>query len=171
VSSPAVGFDPGEFRRAAGCYATGVTIVAARDRQGGLVGVTANSFTSVSLNPPLVSVALARALGSAAVFEAARHFSINVLHECQEDLARRFATRQVDKWRDVATVEGSNGLPLLEGTVAAFECERYALYDGGDHWILIGRVLGRPASPGGRPLVFHGGCFTQLAHAVAGDGI
>jgi flavin reductase (DIM6/NTAB) family NADH-FMN oxidoreductase RutF len=154
--------DPAAFRRAAGCFATGVSIVAAEDELGRRVGVTANSFVSVSLDPPLISVALARSLSSMPVFERASHFAISVLGEEHADCAMRFASRGADKWTGTPSAAGVCGAPLIEGAIATFECARYAVHDGGDHRILIGRVMGLTAAPSRRPLLFHGGAFATL---------
>lgn len=158
--------DPMAFRRAAGCFATGVSIVAAEDGLGRRVGVTANSFVSVSLDPPLISVALARSLTSMPVFERASHFAISVLGEEHEAFAKRFAARGADKWADTPCADGVCGAPLIEGAIATFECARYAMHDGGDHHILIGRVVGLTSAPSRRPLIFHSGAFATLG-AVA----
>ncbi len=161
--TPSGGIDPAAFRRAAGCFATGVSIVAAEDEHGRRAGVTANSFVSVSLEPPLVSVALARSLVSMPVFERASHFAISVLAEGDETLAARFASRGADKWSETACERGLGGAPLIGGAVATFECERYAMHDGGDHHILLGRVIGLSCASARRPLIFHGGAFARLA--------
>lgn len=154
--------DPMAFRRAAGCFATGVSIVAAEDELGRRVGVTANSFVSVSLDPPLISVTLARSLSSMPVFERASHFAISVLGEEHEAFAMRFASRGGDKWTGTPCSAGVCGAPLIEGAIATFECARYAMHDGGDHHILIGRVVGLTSAPARRPLLFHGGAFATL---------
>ncbi|MFC7052035.1 flavin reductase family protein [Hansschlegelia quercus] len=159
----AIEVEPSAFRLAAGCFPTGVSIVTAEDEQGERVGVTANSFVSVSLQPPLVSVALARSLASIPVFERASHFAISVLGEGDETLAARFASRGANKWSDTLWEPGLRGAPLIEGAVATFECERYALHDGGDHRILLGRVISLASAPTLRPLIFHRGAFARLA--------
>ncbi|WP_020186557.1 flavin reductase family protein [Methylopila sp. 73B] len=155
-------FDPMAFRRAAGCFATGVSIVAAEDESGRKVGVTVNSFVSVSLDPPLISVALARSLSSMPVFERASHFAVSVLGEEHAHVATRFASRGADKWAGTPSAAGVCGAPLIEDAIATFECARYAMHDGGDHHILIGRVLELTWAPARRPLLFHGGGFATL---------
>ncbi|GBD47108.1 flavin reductase family protein [Methylopila sp. Yamaguchi] len=155
--------DPRAFRRAAGCFATGVSIVAAKDELGRRVGVTANSFVSVSLDPPLISVALARSLSSMPAFERASHFGISVLGEEQADCAMRFASRGADKWAGTPSAAGVCGAPLIRDAIATFECARYAMHDGGDHHILIGRVLKLTSAPSRRPLLFHAGAFATLS--------
>lgn len=114
--------DPTAFRRAASCFAAGVSIVTAEDHHGQWVGITANSFLSVSLEPPLVSVSLARSLSSLPVFERASHFAISVLGEEHEAFAARFAARGADKWSGTPCATGACGAPLIEDAIATFEC-------------------------------------------------
>jgi len=146
------------LRKALGAYATGVAVVTARAGQR-LVGMTVNSFNSVSLDPPLVLWSVARTAPSAEAFAGAGHFAVNVLGHAQEHLAHQFARSAADKFDGVAWTEGLGGAALVEGAVAAFECARHAVYDGGDHLIVLGRVE-RFASAPAAPLVFHGGAFT-----------
>jgi flavin reductase (DIM6/NTAB) family NADH-FMN oxidoreductase RutF len=155
------------LRSTLGCFATGVTIVTAVSPDGTRAGVTANSFTSVSLDPPLVSVNLGRKLHSLPVFRAARSFAINVLSERQLDLARIFASPRADKWHGIEVVQGLSGCPLIGGAAGVFECEKHAAYDGGDHEIFVGRVYRAHAAAELRPLIFHGGEFTTLAQSLA----
>ena len=115
-------FSSAQFRTALGMFATGVTIVTARTQEGELVGLTANSFNSVSLDPPLVLWSLSRAAASLPAFQAGSHYAINVLGADQQALAQRFATRRVDRFADVDFVQGTCGAPLLAGAVATFEC-------------------------------------------------
>src|SRR3954467_14095034 len=130
--SAAMPIDPRDYRRALGQFPTGVTIVTARNAQGGYIGLTANSFTSVSLDPALVSWSLRL---SSAVFEAfdrAAHFAVNVLAARQANLAARFATRCDDRFQGVEVIEGIEGLPLIEGSLAPFECHKLASHVPGD---------------------------------------
>ena len=106
-------FSSAEFRTALGMFATGVTIVTARAPNGALVGLTANSFNSVSLDPPLVLWSLSQAASSMAAFRTGSHYAINILAADQQALAQRFATRHADRFADVAFVEGRSGAPLL----------------------------------------------------------
>lgn len=152
-------FSQTEFRAALGMFATGVTIVTARAANGRLVGLTANSFNSVSLNPPLVLWSLARAAASMAVFSAGSHYAINVLAADQLELARRFAARGVDRWASVDHVEGSAGAPLLAGAAASFECFNRSRYEEGDHVIFVGEVERCAHRADASPLLFHGGRF------------
>lgn len=146
------------LRRALGTFATGVTVVTTRTADGHLVGVTANSFTAVSLDPPLVLWCLAKSAASLRYFDAASHFAVNVLGAQQHHLSRRFATRGEDKFDGVLTTDGEAGLPMLEGVIAQFSCRRVTAMECGDHKIFIGRVEGYDA-PGGEPLVFHSGHY------------
>jgi len=134
-------FDPLDLRRAFGCFVTGVTIVTAIDSEGRPRGFTANSFTSVSLDPPLVLVCIARTAGSFPLFSRTAHFAINILSEQQRPISSRFASKQADKFAGVAWQPGETGSPLIEGTVAWVDCRMERQIDAGDHLILLGRVL------------------------------
>ncbi len=155
-------FSEPEFRDVLGSFPTGVTVVTARSPDGGDVGVTANSFNSVSIDPPLILWSLDRTAYSWQAFAAASHFAINVLSSDQEHLSRRFALAGSAKWTDFAFERWSTGCPVLLGCVANLECERQAAHDGGDHEILIGRVLRIWHDPAGSPLVFHHGEYRRL---------
>ena len=152
--------DAASFRAALGMFATGVTIVTARAADGSLVGLTANSFNSVSLSPPLVLWSLGRASYSAQAFLAATHFAVNVLSAGQIALSRHFAHPSEDKFAGVATREGMGGLPLLADAAAVFECSTEAIHPGGDHAILVGRVE-RYAYSEREPLVFSRGRYQR----------
>ncbi|WP_318014081.1 alpha/beta fold hydrolase [Mesorhizobium sp. BH1-1-5] len=133
-------FDAMEFRRALGSFLTGVTIVTTIDETGDARGFTANSFTSVSLDPPLVLVCIAKkALGHQA-FSTSRGFAINILAEAQKAASGIFASKAADKFASVAWQSGQTGNPLIDGSVAVFDCGMEQLVDAGDHSILIGRV-------------------------------
>ena len=152
-------FTTDEFREALGMFATGVTIVTARAANGRLVGLTANSFNSVSLDPPLVLWSLARSAASMAALSTGSHYAINILAADQKDLAERFATKDVDRWADVAFTEGLGGAPVLAGVAASFECFNRSRYDEGDHVIFVGEVERCEHRAGASPLLFHGGRF------------
>jgi flavin reductase (DIM6/NTAB) family NADH-FMN oxidoreductase RutF len=152
-------FDARDLRRALGQYATGVTVVTTVDESGEPYAMTANSFTSVSLNPPLVAWAAAKSSASLPVFEAISHFAVNVLASDQHHLSRQFSTPGAEKFEGVRLRSGP--LPLLEGTVASFVCRRTQRVDAGDHVLFLGEVESYDA-PGGEPLVFHSG-FYRLA--------
>lgn len=152
-------FSQPEFRTALGMFATGVTIVTARTAEGELVGLTANSFNSVSLDPPLVLWSLARAAASLPAFSTGSHYAINILAADQRDLAKRFAAKDVDRFADVVFVEGIGGAPLLAGAAATFECFNRSRYSEGDHVIFVGEVERCSHRAGASPLLFHGGKF------------
>ena len=153
------GFSQSEFRTALGMFATGVTIVTARSATGEPVGLTANSFNSVSLDPPLVLWSLARSAASMPAFSAGSHYAINILSADQQALAQRFATKGVDRFADLAFVDGAGGAPLLSGAAAWFECFNRSRYDEGDHVIIVGEVERCSHRTGASPLLFHGGKF------------
>jgi flavin reductase (DIM6/NTAB) family NADH-FMN oxidoreductase RutF len=152
-------FDARDLRRALGQYATGVTVVTTVDELGERHAMTANSFTSVSLNPPLVLWAAARTSSSLAAFEASARFAVNVLASDQHHLSRQFSTPGAAKFDGVRLRPGD--LPLLEGTVASFTCRKTQRVDAGDHVLFLGEIESYDA-PGGEPLVFHSG-FYRLA--------
>ena len=156
-------FDPAAFRRALGRFATGVTIVTTVDEAGQRYGVTANSYNSVSLDPPLVLWSLARNSHSLAAFQGSRAFAIHVLGAEQQDLALTFAGRgEQDKFAGLSLRTGHGGVPLFAGCAALFECETQANYDGGDHVIILGRVVNFERGEGA-PLLFHDGNFARIA--------
>jgi flavin reductase (DIM6/NTAB) family NADH-FMN oxidoreductase RutF len=156
-------FSTQAFRQALGMFATGVTIVTARSSAGDLVGLTANSFNSVSLSPPLVLWSLAQAAGSMTVLSQVEHYAINILAADQRDLAERFASRDVDRWQGQTYRSGLGGAPVLHGTVAHFECRNRSRYAEGDHVIFVAEVLRCAHVPSASPLLFHGGRFyTEL---------
>ncbi len=153
--------DPREYRRALGRFPTGVTIVTARSAEGRYIGLTANSFASVSLEPALVSWSLRRASALFQIFSHASHFAVNVLGASQAELAARFAARCDDRFRGVAVTEGIAGLPLIEGALACFECALVACHGAGDHGIFIGQVERyTSAARAELPLVFSQGAYT-----------
>jgi flavin reductase (DIM6/NTAB) family NADH-FMN oxidoreductase RutF len=156
-------FSTPDFRAALGMFATGVTIVTARAPDGSPVGLTANSFNSVSLRPPLVLWSLARSAASMPAFEQGSHYAINILAAEQHALAERFASKAADRFADVAFREGAGGAPVLEGAAAVFECFNRSRYEEGDHVIFVGQVERCLARAGAQPLIFHGGrYFTEL---------
>lgn len=161
AKAPAFGSD--DFRAALAMFATGVTIVTARDEHGAPVGLTANSFNSVSLTPPLVLWSLSQQAGSMAAFARGSHYAIHILAAGQHALAERFASRAVDRFAGVDWHEGGNGVPLLDGAAAVFECFNRSRYEEGDHVIFVGEVEHCARRDGAQPLIFHGGkYFTEL---------
>lgn len=156
-------FTAADFRSALGMFATGVTVVTGRGAGGGCFGLTANSFNSVSLAPPLVLWSLARSAGSMPHFERGSHYAINILSADQRALAERFASKTVDRFAGVAWHEGACGAPLLDGAAAVFECFNRSRYEEGDHVIFIGEVERCRVDARATPLIFHGGrYYTEL---------
>jgi flavin reductase (DIM6/NTAB) family NADH-FMN oxidoreductase RutF len=152
------GFDARELRRALGQFTTGVTVVTTRGADGRRVGVTANSFSSVSLDPPLVLWCLDRQASSLAAFAESTHFAINVLSAEQHHLSRQFATPADDKFAGVDAIDGAAGIPLLEGVVARYLCRNVREIDAGDHVIFLGHVESFETFER-EPLVFHSGVY------------
>lgn len=150
--------DPRAFRSALSQFATGVTIITTRDEQGVFFGLTASSFNSVSLSPPLVLWSLSQQARSLPFFTTNSHYVINVLAADQAVLAERFASRIDDRFEGVAYDLSETGLPILSGSAAWFECHNRSRYPEGDHVIFVGEVE-RYAFEAKPPLVFHGGRF------------
>ncbi|MGB4912437.1 MAG: flavin reductase family protein [Candidatus Dechloromonas phosphoritropha] len=150
------------LRNALGCFATGVTIVTAIDPDGHPIGLTVNSFSAVSLNPPLVLWCLDNTSHNLAVFRHASHHAINVLAAGQLDLSNRFATWPVDRFVGLHWQPGAAGVPLLPGCCASFEVANEAAHPGGDHTIFVGRVERFSEASGMAPLVFHAGQYRAL---------
>lgn len=153
--------DTRAFRRALGNFATGVTVVTAADASGRKVGVTANSFNSVSLDPPLILWSIDKRSTSHAVFEAATHFAVNVLAADQIDLSNNFARPREDRFAEIGYQAGAGGAPVLADCSARFECEKYQQVDGGDHWIMIGKVVAFDDC-GRSPLLYHQGAYSMV---------
>lgn len=151
--------DTGTLRAALGRFATGVTVVTTQ-AENGPQGITANSFASVSLAPPLVLWSPARASTRFGYFADARHFAIHILSEDQAGLAARF-TRGGTGFNGLAHDLSPEGIPLITGVLARFECETHATHAGGDHLIVVGRVI-RAALRTGEPLVFSQGTYGRF---------
>ena len=149
--------DEGTFRRVMGHFATGVTVVTVRRPEGGFLGLTVNAFTSVSLDPLLVLVCINRGGFSHDELLASGAFAVNVLGREQEDLAQRFATGDPrTRFRGLNAEAGPSGSPLLEGALAWLDCEIHETHRGGDHSIIVGRVLACHAREGDPLLFFRG---------------
>lgn len=151
-------FDQRDFRRALGQFATGVTVVSTRAKDGRKIGLTVNSFASVSLEPPLVLWSLSRGATDFAEFSAASHFVVNVLAANQHHLSRKFSATDAEKFAGVEYAEGPAGCPLLHGAMAHFVCRKTREFDGGDHVIVLGEVEEYKWCEG-EPLVFHSGRY------------
>jgi flavin reductase (DIM6/NTAB) family NADH-FMN oxidoreductase RutF len=154
--------DAGEFRAVLGQFATGVTIITAVD-EGEPVGVAANSFTSVSLDPPLVLFCVARTSSTWPRIEHARKFAVNILGDHQEQLSGLFATKGADRFGQTDWHLGVGGSPVLHDTLAYLDCEFWNEYEGGDHIIVVGRVLDLGLQREGNPLLFFRGKYGRLA--------
>lgn len=160
ISGPYI--DSRAFRDALGCFATGVTVVTACDSNDRPYGVTVNSFSSLSLDPPLILWSLSTHAGAYSAFVAASHFAVHVLCEGQEHLCLQFARSGIDRFNGVELGEGVGGVPLLPDVAALFECRSLYRYWGGDHVIFIGRVDRFQQTPERKPLVFHQGRMKQI---------
>ena len=153
--------DARRFRDALGQFVTGVTLVTARAGAADRVGVTVNSFTSVSLDPPLVLFCLGRQAQSLPVILSARSFAVNVLGRDQQAIAERFATNP-RAWADLDTQSWVTGAPILRDVPAALDCQLHATHDGGDHVIVIGRVVQLDAADDAAPLGYHRGRYVAV---------
>ncbi|MFQ5851220.1 MAG: flavin reductase family protein [Candidatus Binatia bacterium] len=151
-----------EIRNVMGHFATGVTVVTTKDRTGTPSGLTVNSFTSLSLNPPLVLVCIDKTVQCYSCFEDSKVFAVNVLSEEQEELSRRFATKGIIKFEGTKWHMGENGIPLLDRAIGYLECNIVNNYEGGDHTIFLGEIVSATAT-GDRPLLFFKGKYHRLA--------
>ena len=160
-----------DLRRVFGKFPTGVTVVTTRNAAGDPIGFTANSFTSVSLDPPLLLVCLEKCSANLDSFTQSNHFAVNILSDKQMDISNRFASRVAERFAEIAWHPGPADVPLLEDTVAWFACETDNVVDAGDHVILIGRIFDFHGSEA-RPLAYHAGNYLDLglgelaAHSV-----
>lgn len=161
MSSELRGVSPDDFRRACGRFATGVAVATALDPEGVPHGLTISSFTSVSLDPPLVLICLGHEVSVLAAFRAAAHFGINVLADDQRPLSDRFARKGCDRFGGLEWSPGLTGVPLIPGVVAAIECAVEQRISSGDHDIFIGRIL-HAAIHEGRPLLH----YASRYHAI-----
>ncbi|MGH7089327.1 MAG: flavin reductase family protein [Stellaceae bacterium] len=156
-------FTERQFRDALGLYPTGIAVVTAAADDGRVGGLTVNSFTSVSLDPPLILVALARSIASYDVFECASHFAVSLLREDQRHISAAFARSDLAKWQGGHHRTGTLA-PIIHPNLVAFECAVHARFDGGDHRLLLGRVIEVEAAPAGaRPLLYYRGQYRELS--------
>lgn len=158
---PSTSFDTKDLRNALGAFATGVTIVTTRGSDDSDVGLTANSFSSVSLNPAMVLWSLAKTSSNIEAFRGGSHFAVHILASEQEALSTRFATKGVDKFASLELERGPAGIPMLRDCTARFACRTAFQYEGGDHVIFVGEVMAFSHSQKS-PLVFHGGRYGML---------
>jgi len=151
-----------ELRRVMGHFATGVTVITTISKEGEPFGLTANSFTSVSLDPPLVLICVDKKAESYPHFEESRVFTVNILNNEQEALSRRFAVSGGDKFRGVAYHPGFNGVPILDGALAYLECKLHSVADGGDHTVYVGEIE-QAETIEGKPLLFFRGGYRAIS--------
>lgn len=144
------------LRNAFGCFPSGVTVVTLRDGEGRPTGITVNSFSSLSLDPPLLMFSVGRQQVSCRWFEAGEAFTVNVLANHQEHLAWQFAKPLKDKFDGVDWRAGGNGTPLIEGALASFECRKWSIMEGGDHKIVVGEITDFTAQEGDALMFFRG---------------
>ena len=156
------GHDPRTLRDALGCFATGVTVVTCLTGDGKPAGLTVNSFTSVSLDPPLLLVCLAKQAASATALIESACFAVNVLHTGQQPASIRFSTRDEDRFGTTSWECGEAGAPIISDSLGVFECKRHAVHDGGDHHILIGQVVKASFDASLDPLLYFRGRYRRL---------
>ncbi len=157
-----MGLDSGEFRSALGCFATGVCVITASPDGWGPLGITVNSFASVSLEPPLVLWSLQNDSEIYDAWENARRYAVNILRSGQRELSDQYARKGDHLLSDGHWAAGRSGAPVLSDSLVSFECERAATYPGGDHIIILGRVLAIERRGDGQPLLFCRGGYREL---------
>ena len=152
-------FDPLRFRQALSQFPTGVTVVTTQSDKGEPLGVTVSSFNSVSLSPPLILWSIDKSAYSAGDFINAGHFAVNVLSDLQVDVSNRFAGRSTEKFADFAVIMSANDCVLIPNAIAHFECRQWAIYDGGDHHIIVGEVISFDFNDEQKPILFSQGRY------------
>lgn len=162
-------FTPQDFRQTLGRFATGITVVTTINPAGGYHGITVNSFTSVSLTPPLVLICIDKSTEAHRILPQSGIFCANILHEDQQFLSDRFAGREPDNskpFEDIALRTAATGAPIFEGSLGFVDCRIVQAYDGGDHTIFLGEVAGlgtfEEASPANGPLLYYKSNYCQL---------
>lgn len=155
--------DAKELRNVMGHFATGVTVVTTKDSNGQNFGITANAFTSVSLDPPLVLVCIDKNAQCYPCFEESGIFAVNILNQQQQEISRRFATKGIDKFEGLSWRSGSSGAPLIDGAVGYVECRIVERFEGGDHMIYLAEVICGTVTSG-EPLLF----FRAKYHRLGG---
>jgi flavin reductase (DIM6/NTAB) family NADH-FMN oxidoreductase RutF len=161
MSSDVLGVTAEEFRRACGRFATGVAVATVLDERGAPHGLTVSSFTSVSLQPPLILICLGHEVTMIAAFRAAKHFGINVLRDDQRNLSDRFARKGFDRFDGLPWQRGETGVPLLPGALAHMECSVEQRISSGDHDIFVGRMV-RAVVEDGKPLIYFASGYREL---------
>lgn len=154
------------FRSCLGCFATGVTVITTIGPDGELIGNTASSFNSVSLDPPLILWSLGSQAHSLRAYMSADHFAVNVLRRGQEHLSDQFATAHGNKWEAIDYELGTTGCPVLPTSLAVFECKVANTYRGGDHVIFVGEVVKFDFDPKGTPLLFYRGRYHKVGEGA-----
>jgi flavin reductase (DIM6/NTAB) family NADH-FMN oxidoreductase RutF len=160
-SSPAQILRPEEFRKACSRYATGITVATVTSPEGKPEGLTVNSFTSVSLEPPLILVCIAKTATAYPSFQAAKAFVVNILKEDQIDLSQHFASSKTQRFDGVAWQAGMHGAPVLDGVLAVLECAMHGSFDAGDHTVFLGLVE-RAESHDGPALLYFASAYRKL---------
>lgn len=160
-------FDARAFRDALGLFPTGVAVVTAPAEGYDPVAITVSSFNSVSLDPPLILFSVRRDLPSLSSLLTAGSFGVSILRQEQSDLSSHFAGGRGAKWAGIEPVRGATGCPLIGSCLAAFECTPFAVHEGGDHLIVVGRVVRFEFVESGEPLVFFRGRYHGIADCVA----
>jgi len=155
------------FRQLLGCFPTGVAIITTLDADGRPVGLTCNSFSSVSLEPPLVLFSLRKASSVLREFMECKNFAVNILSQQQDALSGRFATSKIaDKFENVSWTPGACGMPLIDDAVVSFECGTFACHEAGDHYVFIGEVRNLRGGSADHALVFYKGSYMTLAESL-----
>lgn len=152
---------PDEFRSVLGRFPSGVTVVTTRAADGSDHGMTVSAFCSVSLEPPLVLICIEKTASAHEVLTSAPEFVVNILSANQEQIARRFAIVDIDRFESVGFSRSGNGIAVLDDVLGVIECNRFALYDAGDHTIIVGEVESGWAE-NGKPLLYYRGGYAQL---------
>jgi flavin reductase (DIM6/NTAB) family NADH-FMN oxidoreductase RutF len=160
-------FDLRTFRETLGLFVTGVTVITTRDATGAPVGITANSFNSVSLDPPLILWSVGLNALSLSAFSEAEAFAVHILRDDQAELSQRFAKSGADKFSGLNIEFGLSNVPLLPDCAARLECRPYAKHEAGDHILFIAEVQRLASDPEAMPLVYHGGRYAELADKPA----
>jgi len=160
VMTPVIQLEPRSLRQLLGQYATGITVVTALDVNQRKIGMTANSFTSVSLDPPLILWNIAKSATHFEDFKQAEYFSINILNEDQYLESKHFSKSADDKFEGLDDVDEYMGIPILNKSLTTFVCRQYELHEAGDHYIIVGQIEAC-RNQMGNPLVFHNGQYKQ----------
>jgi flavin reductase (DIM6/NTAB) family NADH-FMN oxidoreductase RutF len=159
--------DTMQLRRLLGCFPTGVAVITTRAADGQPVGLTCNSFSSVSLEPPLVLFSLRKESSLLNTFRNTASFAINILSQHQDALSARFASSKiVDKFNGVGWCPGALNLPMIDDCLARFECVTYACHEAGDHWVFIGEVKHMSSGSPEQALVYYKGTYMMLAESL-----